>query len=100
PETVAQDPEDRAARSELGEMVKGHLDEFAATLTDERERIIWERRLVAADPESLSTLGDEFGVSKERVRQVEARLKNRLREFLEERLGAEIAFEFDVPEKE
>ena len=76
------------------------LDRFAATLDDERERIIWERRLLASDPESLSTLGDEFGVSKERVRQVEARLKKRLKAFLEAELGSEIGFEFQTPEGE
>lgn len=94
PETIANNPEANAARSELGEMMRVHLDAFAATLTDERERIIWERRLLAPEPESLSDLGDEFAVSKERVRQVEARLKKRLKAFLEERMGDEIDFEF------
>jgi len=94
PDTTPDNPETNAARSELGEMMREHLAEFAATLTDPRERIIWERRLLTAEPESLSMLGDEFGVSKERVRQVEARLRKRLKTFLEERLGDEIDFEF------
>ena len=46
----------------------------------------------------LSALGKRFGVSKERVRQLEARLKKRLRAFLEAELGDEIAFEFAAPE--
>jgi RNA polymerase sigma-32 factor len=75
-----------------------HLDRFAATLTDERERVIWSRRLRAMEPESLSTLGEEFKVSKERVRQVEARLKNRLKAYLREALGEEIEFEFSSPD--
>ena len=50
--------------------------------------------MIAEDPVSLSALGDRFGVSKERVRQVEARLKARLRQHLESELGAEIEFEF------
>ena len=36
---------------------------------------------------TLQQLGDEFGVSRERVRQLEARLTGRLREFLRETLG-------------
>ncbi|HMJ15300.1 MAG TPA: sigma factor-like helix-turn-helix DNA-binding protein, partial [Polyangiaceae bacterium] len=32
-------------------------------------------------------LGDEFGVSRERVRQLEARLTGRLRDYLRETLG-------------
>ncbi|MCB9682016.1 MAG: sigma-70 family RNA polymerase sigma factor [Alphaproteobacteria bacterium] len=100
PEATPNNPENNTARSELGSMVKERLDAFATTLTDERERIIWRRRLVATDPESLSTLGEEFGVSKERVRQVEARIKKRLKAYLEGELGDEIGFEFDVPDED
>ncbi len=98
PETIANNPENNASRNELGVLMRQHLSEFAATLTDERERIIWDRRLLATDPASLSDLGVDFGVSKERVRQVEARLRKRLKAFLEERLGDEIAFEFNAEE--
>lgn len=88
------DPEEQASQSEFGGMVKDKLDAFAETLHDERERMIWERRMVAQDPVSLSDLGDEFGVSKERIRQVEARIKKRLKQFLEQEMGDSIAFEF------
>lgn len=97
PEKRTIDPESSASSHELGAIVKGKLDTFAATLTDERERTIWERRMIAQDPVSLSELGEEFGVSKERIRQVEARIKKRLRQYLEDELGEEIAFEFQVP---
>lgn len=98
PDTHPKNPETNAARNELGGIMHDALTEFASTLTDNRERVIWERRLLAVDPASLSDLGEEFGVSKERVRQVEARLKKRLKAFLEERLGDEVDFEFQVPE--
>ncbi|MCB9677333.1 MAG: sigma-70 family RNA polymerase sigma factor [Alphaproteobacteria bacterium] len=98
PEKIENNPEDQTARSELGSIVHEKLAEFAEGLKDERERAIWERRLVATDPESLSVLGDEFGVSKERVRQLEARIKKRLKAFLETELGDEIAFEFSAPD--
>ncbi len=93
-----QDPEAAFASGELGGVVQEKLAAFAETLTDERERAIWERRLVAADPASLSDLGDAFGVSKERIRQVESRIKRRLKEFLIDEMGDEIDFEFEVPE--
>lgn len=99
-EKDARDPEDQAARQELGHLVREKLDAFAKDhLSDERERVIWEQRLVAADPVSLSQLGEEFGVSKERIRQVEARMKKRLKAYLEEQLGDEIDFEFSVPDE-
>ena len=56
------------------------------------------QRLTAQEPVSLSDLGDQFGVSKERIRQVEARIKKRLRVFLEDEIGEEIGFEFDIRE--
>ena len=41
----------------------------------------------AEDPLTLQELGDEFGISRERVRQLEARLTQRLREYLKGELG-------------
>ncbi len=96
PEKIPNDPEANAARSELGNLVQKKLAAFAETLKDDRERTIWARRLVATDPESLSTLGTEFGVSKERVRQLEARIKKRLKAYLEAELGDAIDFEFST----
>lgn len=100
PESDPQNPEESAARDELGGLIKTHLDAFAATIDDDREQQIWSRRMVATDPCSLSELGETFDVSKERVRQLEARLKKRLKAWLEERMGDEIAFEFDVPRED
>ncbi len=97
PEKNPNAPDEQAARSELGGMVRDRLNEFASTLQDERENSIWFGRMVAQDPISLSALGEQYGVSKERIRQVEARIKKRLKSYLEKELGDEIDFEFDVP---
>lgn len=91
-------PEETVASNELGTIVQEKLRAFEATLEDERERAIWRERLVAADPASLSDLGDRYDVSKERIRQIEVRIKRRLKAYLQGELGDEIAFEFDVPE--
>ena len=45
----------------------------------ERERRIVDARMLADEPTTLEELGVEFGVSKERVRQLEARAKEKLR---------------------
>lgn len=96
PEKNGVSPETDAARNEFGALVKQKLDTFASTLNDEREHTIWKERLIAVTPRSLSELGDRFGVSKERIRQVEARMKKRLRAYLESEFGDEIDFEFNV----
>ena len=83
--------DDAMAQAELCAMVQGKLAAFADALDDARERAIWTERLVAPEPVSLSELGERFAVSKERIRQVEARIRGRLRGFLEDELGVEIA---------
>ncbi len=49
---------------------------------DERGRYILEHRLLADIPESLSDIGDKFGVSRERARQLEVRIKDKLKKAL------------------
>jgi RNA polymerase sigma-32 factor len=96
PETEPDDPEGNAADAEFSTLFRERLRAFAdAEIRDDRERVIWEERLLASDPVSLAVLGDRFGVSKERVRQVEARLKKRLKAYVEERFGDEIQLEFE-----
>jgi RNA polymerase sigma-32 factor len=38
------------------------------------------------DPATLQEIGDQYGITRERVRQIEARLKKRLRGFLQEQI--------------
>ena len=47
--------------------------EFRETLKG-KDVIIFDKRMVAEEPLTLQELGDEFGISRERVRQLEARL--------------------------
>ena len=77
--------EDAIAREEIDRNLKAHLEEFRTTLP-EKERIIFDERMTAEDPVTLQELGKRFGVSRERVRQIETRIKKKLRAFLEERI--------------
>ncbi|TXH56393.1 MAG: sigma-70 family RNA polymerase sigma factor [Desulfurellales bacterium] len=45
----------------------------------ERYREVFERRLMADDPETLEAIGQRWGCTRERVRQIEARLLGELR---------------------
>ncbi|NBB97161.1 MAG: RNA polymerase factor sigma-32 [Alphaproteobacteria bacterium] len=49
----------------------------------ERERFIVRERKLRADPRTLESLGDELGLSKERVRQLEAAAFQKMRKSLE-----------------
>jgi RNA polymerase sigma-32 factor len=79
-------PDQIAEGAELSELLLEHLEEFRASLSG-KDVIIFDKRLVADEPLTLQELGDEFGVSRERVRQLEARLTGKLREYLKEKLG-------------
>jgi RNA polymerase sigma-32 factor len=81
---------------DFNSIVKGHMDAFGSEINDPRERVIWEDRLLSEDPQSLSVLGERFQVSRERVRQLEHRLKKRLKGYLSEQMGGELSFDIDV----
>ena len=72
--------------AELGELLRQHLTEFRKGLSG-KDLIIFDQRLVADEPRTLQDLGDEFGVSRERVRQLEARMTGKLRDYLSSRIG-------------
>ncbi|MEL6341779.1 MAG: sigma-70 family RNA polymerase sigma factor [Myxococcota bacterium] len=86
----ADDPETLAAEHEWRDMIRHELDRFSDGIDDEREQIIWQHRLASPSPRSLSDLGQHFGVSKQRVAQVERRIKRRLKTVLSEGFGDEI----------
>jgi RNA polymerase sigma-32 factor len=54
----------------------------ALRLLNSRERMIVSQRLLAEDPRSLACLGEELGVSRERVRQLEQKACSTLRKTL------------------
>jgi len=80
---------DAVATEEYHELVRRTMAEFKQTLSG-KDLVIYERRLEALmrddDPDTLQTIGDEYGITRERVRQIEARLKKKLGAFLRERI--------------
>ena len=64
-EVILADEEERTVGLSL-------LHQALATLNDRERRIIEERRL-SEDPRTLEELGEEYGISRERVRQIENR---------------------------
>jgi len=81
-------PETQMADEELQSLLKDKLAEFRKTLAGkEKDVAIFDMRLVADDPLTLQDLGDKFGISRERVRQLEQRLLARLRDYLKREMG-------------
>jgi RNA polymerase sigma-32 factor len=75
----------RIGDEELRRVFRTKLEEFAKSITDEKERYIFEHRLLPPEgeaPLTLQELGDRFKLTRERARQIEAKLTGRLRDFL------------------
>lgn len=80
---VAPSPEEWAADKNEHELLSKALHQVVQELSPRERRIVNERWLTDS-PLTLEELGVSFGVSKERVRQLEERAKKRMRERLEE----------------
>jgi len=68
---------------QTAELLNQKFKEFAEVL-NERELKIFEERLLAQSPKTLQEIATDYGITKERVRQVEEKLIKRLKQFFEE----------------
>lgn len=75
--------EEGFGNAELREVFLEKVSDFLEGI-DERDRLIVDERILAEEPKTLQELGDELGLTRERVRQLEARTVDRLREYLKE----------------
>ena len=75
--------DDALIESETRDIILEKLDEFHETLKD-KELYIFEKRLLSDSPMTLQEIGDVYGISKERVRQIEKRLKGKVKHFLQQ----------------
>lgn len=78
--------EESSLEQEVGDrqemsLLKEHLDGFLKTLK-ERDLEIFKNRLLSEAPLSLQSIADQYGVSRERIRQVEERLLKNLKVYM------------------
>ena len=85
----APSSEDLYARKQRMEFIKKGFEEFSETLKD-KELIIFDKRMVSEDKATLQELSDELSISRERVRQIENRIKEKLHEFFSGKLQNKI----------
>ena len=80
--------EERLGNQQLQELIMKSFAEFSAILSEKEKRIFTERML-GEEKATLQDISEKLGISRERVRQIESRLRERLKEFLIERLGVD-----------
>ena len=86
---TARPAEDQLGDEELRRIFKEKLAEFGKTLTDAKDRFLFEHRLSlpdGAEPMTLQEVGNKYGFTRERARQLEVRLTDRLRDYLRREL--------------
>ena len=73
--------DEQLADTQLKHLFRQKLAEFITRL-DEREEDILRNRILSETPLTLEDMGAKYGITKERTRQLEARIINRLREYI------------------
>jgi len=77
--------DEKLADEEVSSLFKEKIEEFSKTI-NERDLDILRNRILSESPKSLSEIGEVYGISKERVRQLEANIIKRLREYLKKEI--------------
>jgi RNA polymerase sigma-32 factor len=76
-----QTPEEQFADAQYHELLHDKMEQFAKTLKD-KELVIYRERLLNEEPATLREIGEKYGISRERVRQIEERVKKKLKTYL------------------
>jgi RNA polymerase sigma-32 factor len=79
-------PDVQAESDEFRTLLRSKLEAFEATLKG-REQTIFRERLLNDSPKTLQEIGEAYGISRERARQLEKRLTTKLRSYLQAELG-------------
>ena len=75
--------EEVVAGREIKERMYDILNDLQKSLND-KERTILQTRLLSDEPQTLQDIADIFGISRERVRQIEVNLLKKMKKYLEQ----------------
>jgi RNA polymerase sigma-32 factor len=73
--------DDALSHLESLDILQDNLKDFLGDLKD-RDRDIFKKRLLSEVPPSLQSIADDYGVSRERIRQIEERLLKKLKVYM------------------
>lgn len=82
--------EDRLAEYQEQEQLRRHVAAVVSGL-GEKERFVVSRRVAADEPMTLQEIADHFGISRERVRQIEGNALRKVRAALAPLVGLQVA---------
>ncbi len=82
--------EDEMAKKEIEDILHSRVEQFKKTLNP-RELDIFEQRIFSDEPKTLQEIGEQYSISRERVRQIESSIIKKLKEYFKDKLH-----DFDV----
>jgi RNA polymerase sigma-32 factor len=77
--------EETLAQEEVSGLLREHLESILSDL-NEKERDILQQRLLTDTPLTLREIGEKYGITRERVRQIESRLLDKIKKRLSEKI--------------
>ena len=77
--TITQGPDEELSKREELDQLNKRIEKLRPTL-NAREKILLEERLLADDPLTLQEIGEKYGITREAVRQAEARLMKKIKD--------------------
>jgi len=80
-----QTPEEQFAETQYSDLLREKMELCAKNLKD-KELVIYRERLLNEEPLTLREIGEKYGISRERVRQIEERVKKKLKIYLSKEL--------------
>jgi RNA polymerase sigma-32 factor len=73
--------DENLAQKELRHILADHISEFVQGL-NEKERIVFHERMMNDEPKTLQEVADQFGITRERARQIESKVVEKLRKHM------------------
>ncbi|HEX7672756.1 MAG TPA: RNA polymerase factor sigma-32 [Bdellovibrio sp.] len=84
-DTSGQNLDEALANEEQLDILKRKIEEIRPELSD-REKIILDERILNDEPLTLQEIGEKYGITREAVRQMEARLMKKIKAKMEEQI--------------
>ncbi len=81
----SESAEEQVSKKQMDNLIHGKIKDFRKLMT-KRENEIFDLRIFSDSPATLQEIGDRYGISRERVRQVEKNIITKMREFIREEL--------------
>lgn len=83
--TETESVEEQVAKKQIEALLHDKISEFRKKMTP-RELEIFDLRIFSDSPMTLQEIGDRYGISRERVRQVEKNVIKKMREFFKQEI--------------